>query len=171
MTVKPLLIACIGMCIYLPCQSQDSYSTIDKIAAFPVNFVGKVNSRISSLESKLDQQAAKYLARLKKHETRLRRKLNKKDSVAAAAIFADAAQKYNALEQKLKQPQKYKDYIPYLDTLTTSLHFVEQHNLLSGSAGNIPQKLGEAFSSIKGLESQLQKAYMEIGRASCRERV
>jgi hypothetical protein len=135
MTVKLLLILLAGIYLSLPCYSQNSYTASDKILGIPAKFAGKVNSRITSIEGKLEKQAARYLARLKKREAKLRRKLAKKDSVAANAIFADASEKYNLLEQKINTPQKYNEYVPYLDTLATSLRFLEQQNLLSATGG------------------------------------
>lgn len=158
MTVKLLLIPLVGICLSLSCYSQSSHTESENIIGFPAKFVGKVNNRIASIEGKLEKQAARYLARLKDREERLRRKLAKKDSLATTIIFADAAEKYNLLEQKINTPQKYKEYVPYLDTLATSLRFLEQQKLQLGTSGLVPQQLQGALSNIKGLDSQLQQA-------------
>jgi hypothetical protein len=157
MTIKLLLILLAGICLSLSCYSQDSRRESDNILGIPAKFAAKANSRIASIEGKLEKQAARYLARLKVREARLKEKLAKKDSLAATTIFADAAEKYNSLEQKINTPQKYKEYVPYLDTLATSLRFLEQQKILSG-ADQVPQQLQSALSNIKSLESQLQKA-------------
>src|SRR5688572_9656179 len=111
MTLKLPLILLAGMAMHIPCRSQDSHTPTDKIVGFPVAFVRKVNDRLASLDANLDRQTAQYLQKFKKREAKLKKKLRKKDSTAATSLFADADAKYADLAQRLKTPQRYKDYI------------------------------------------------------------
>jgi hypothetical protein len=83
--------------------------------------------------------------------------LYKKDSALGKQLFQDAQTKYQSfqseLTQKTKQITGHKEYIPLMDTLVTSLHFLEKNNLLKDNK-SIQQTLGD----IKGMESRFQQA-------------
>jgi uncharacterized coiled-coil protein SlyX len=121
-------------------------------------YLDVVSKKANQLEQKLDKQSDKIITRLLKQENKLQRKLARKDSAAATAVFGDAKQRYNQLQQKLAGTEKLKAYIPSLDTLSTSLKFLEQHPQVMAIAKDGPAKLKEAMSKVNGLQTQFQKA-------------
>ena len=138
-------------------RAQDSATITNSNKQLPAKYLDKVSSQSNSVEQKLDKKSKKALAQLQKQEARMRKKLTKIDSAAATNIFANANEKYKELEQRLKNAS-FKQYIPGLDTLSTSLKFLQQNPGLLSQTEEIKEKLADAMNKVKGLESQLQKA-------------
>ncbi|MEJ0106576.1 MAG: hypothetical protein WDO19_30300 [Bacteroidota bacterium] len=88
----------------------------------------------------------------------MKRKLAKMDSLKANQIFGNAEQKYKDLEQRLKNAGSAKQYIPSVDTLSTSLKFLQQNPQLVSSIKGGQDKLKDALNKVGGLENQFQKA-------------
>lgn len=139
-------------------QSFYSYSQDSTFLQLPSNYLTKITEKINELESKLDNKTDKALEAFEKQEEKIRRKLSKIDSLKAKELFSSTREKYNALKQKLEIPQKFRGYIPYLDTLKTSFKFLEQNKQLLGNVKDAEKKYNDALGKIKGLENQLQKA-------------
>ena len=93
-----------------------------------------------------------------KQEAKMKNKLAKIDSLKANEISRDAKQKYNELEQKLEHGTSLKQYIPSLDSLSTSLKFMQQNQELISKTKEAQKKLKDALSKVNGLENQFQKA-------------
>ncbi len=147
----------IMICAYA--HAQDSLSTLDRIAGFPTRFLDRINKKASRLEGDLVKNTEKYLQQLARREKKLQKQLAKKDSAAAARLFGDAQAKYQELQQSLQQPatkvNRYKQYVPGLDSLKTSLNFLSANNTLLSNKG---QEVQSALNSVKGLEDKLQTA-------------
>jgi hypothetical protein len=138
---------------FLLSQAQDT-----SIVQLPSRYLDQVSTQTHKIEQKLDKQSTTALLRLKKQEVRMKAKLARIDSVKAKELFGDIEQKYKALEQKLNNPTSAKQYIPSLDSLSTSLKFLQQNTqLISGIKGG-QEKLKQALSKVGGLERQFQKA-------------
>ncbi len=88
----------------------------------------------------------------------MRKKLSRLNSSKAKQVFASTQSRYDALQRKLENPGSASSYIPLLDTLKTSLKFLEQNKALLSSAKNAGDKLTEALSKVKLLEDQLHKS-------------
>ena len=160
MAFKPILILIIVICAYLSCHSQDSPSTLDKITNFPDRFFSKVQSKAASLESKLDRQTEKYLQRLLKKEKKLKRKLRRTDSAAAEKLFGNAEEQYAAISGKMntvaaKAGRRSGQYLPYVDSLKTSLSFLEQNSNLLGNAGGVQERIQGSLKQVSGLQAKL----------------
>jgi hypothetical protein len=123
-------------------QAQDSVSIIDK-------YVEKVSSKGNALEGKLDRQSEKILARLQKQESKMKRKLVKIDSAAAMNIFANGNNKFEEFKKRSG------NYIPKLDTLVTSMKFLEQNSRLLSSS---KEKVQDALAKVNELKDQFAKA-------------
>jgi hypothetical protein len=136
--------------IFLSLSVSAQTRAVDSLP-FSSNYYQSVAAKFSSLNSKLDKTTDKAVRQLSKHEEKIRRKLMKIDSIRAKAIFADANQRYQQLQNKLKNPGKLTNYIPYLDTLHTSFKFLGQN-------GNVSQQFTDAFGKVKELEGNMQKA-------------
>ncbi|TXJ28091.1 MAG: hypothetical protein E6Q24_07120 [Chitinophagaceae bacterium] len=117
-----------------------------------------VNKKAGQLEQKLDKQSEKIITQFLQQENKLKRKLARKDSAAVIAVFGDAKERYGKLQQKLAGTEKLKQYIPSLDTLSTSLKFLQQNPQLLAITKDGPAKLKEAMNKVNGLQDQFQKA-------------
>lgn len=136
-------------------QPQDDTLYLPKL---PSKYLDNISSRTSSLEQKLDKKTAKALSQLQKQEERIKNKLAKKDSLKAAEVFGNAKQQYDQLEQKLAAKTSLQQYIPSLDTLNTSLKFLQQNPHLLSSGKEVQKKLQDATAKMQGLQTQLQNA-------------
>lgn len=87
----------------------------------------------------------------------MQRKLAKLDSLKATQVFGNTADKYRQLENKLKQNGR-GTYIPKLDSLATSLRFLEQNPQLLSRAGEVRDKLQRAIEKTDGLKNQFTRA-------------
>jgi hypothetical protein len=154
-----LCVLIIVMTFALCTEAQPTLSQqMDSILQLPSNYLDKVSSKASQLEQKLDKKTDKMLQVMMKQEAKIIRKLSKIDSVAANNIFSSAYSKYKQLEQNLKSPGKLTQYLPKLDTLATSLKFIENNPQLLSGIKDGKEKLLSAKAKINGLENQLQKA-------------
>ncbi|HEV7781421.1 MAG TPA: hypothetical protein VGO58_09150 [Chitinophagaceae bacterium] len=96
----------------------------------------------------------KVLNNLQKQEEKIYRKLlTTKDSLEVKAKLAELNCKYAALKDKLKNPtiiSKAKQYIPSLDSLNTSLKFLDQNG--------IGGKVKDALAKTGDLQERFQQA-------------
>ncbi|HEY6436034.1 MAG TPA: hypothetical protein VIY47_05555, partial [Ignavibacteriaceae bacterium] len=126
----PLLVSCAFLCLLATTSfGQDSNTTFNKVVDFPTKFLDNVNKKASKLEDKLMAYTEKALKKLERQEQKLKKKLAKKDSLAAMQVFGDVEGKYKELREKLSKgtdlasKANLNNYIPYFDTLKTSLKF------------------------------------------------
>jgi hypothetical protein len=134
-------------------QAQDSAE-----AQLPSKYLDQVSAQTNNLEQKLDKKSSKALLQSKKLEVRMKRKLARIDSLKANELFGDLDKKYKDLEQRLSNPNTAKQYIPSLDTLGTSLRFLQQNPQLISQIKGGEEKLKNALGKVGGLENQFQKA-------------
>jgi hypothetical protein len=135
------------------------YAQTDSVPAkISTRYIEQVSATAGQLEQKLDRQSEKILAKFVKAEQKLQRKLARKDSLKAKEVFGNAQQQYDQLQQKLKKTDQLKQYIPSLDTLGSSLKFLQQNPQLLAITKDGPAKLKEAMTKVNGLQSEFQKA-------------
>src|SRR5688572_3590881 len=151
--VGTMLICILGITSF----SQDS-TTQFLVEKFPSQYVETISKKSEQLGQKLDKKSEKALRQLQKQEDKILKKLVKIDSLAANNVFINAGEKYKLLEEKLKGAKKLTQYLPGLDTTITTLKFLEQNQQLLGEAKEVKEKLNDAFTKVKELESKLQKA-------------
>jgi hypothetical protein len=149
------LLLSIGFLCFVVCAQAQTDTTAQPVSA---KYISQVNEKAGQLEQKLDKQSEKILSRFLKAEQKLQRKLAKKDSAKAKEVFGDAKQQYDQLQQKLSKAEKLKQYIPSLDTLGSSLKFLQENPQLMAITKDGPAKLKEAMAKVNGLESEFQKA-------------
>ncbi len=155
-----LLLILLSFSAIATAQSVPSQRTDSALAAtqqLPTKYLDKVSSRAGSLEAKLDKKTEQILARLQKREAKMKRKLMKMDSLAAKNVFANTDDRYKELEQRLKASQAGQ-YVPKLDTMLTSMKFLEQNPQFLSQAKEAKDKLKDALSKVNGLKDQFQKA-------------
>jgi hypothetical protein len=138
-------------CIFTT-HGQDSSVVISS------KYIGIVKSKASALSKKLDKKSAAALADLQKQENRIRRKLFRLDSSRAKELFHASKARYDALMQKLNNPSSPTQYIPYLDTLTTSFSFLEKNKSLISKSAGLDQNLNEVSGKLKDFGASMAKA-------------
>jgi hypothetical protein len=159
--VLPIIIL---LLIFQQALSQSNNPGIDKVFDFPNSFFNKVNQNTTKLEERLTKQTSTYLQRLAKREKKIQRKLSKIDSAGAQQLFAGSEAQYQQLTNKIKgKTSKLNEamrgeYLPGMDSLKTSLAFLQQNNQLLGNAKEIQQKAQGAMGNVTQLQSRLQQS-------------
>lgn len=114
------------------------------------------------MEEKIVADSEKALKRLAKQEARMKKKLARKDSLAAEQVFGNVEEKYASLQQKLEQPatlaKRGGQYIPQLDSLKTSLQFLSANTDVLPDDPAIAGKLKDALGKVNGMQDKLQQA-------------
>jgi hypothetical protein len=139
--------------IILHTHAQDS-----TVIQLPSKYLDKVSSKSNQLEQKIDDKTDKVLLQMMKQEEKMKRKLMKIDSLKAKEIFGNVEQKYQELKQRLATRLSGKQYIPSLDTLGSSLKFLQQNPQLVSQIKGSEQKVKDAMGKVNGLEDKFQKA-------------
>jgi hypothetical protein len=135
------------ICCYGSSRAQDS-SAYAKLYSLPDKLFAGISSQTARLEQKLERQTQRYLQRLARQERRMRDKLWKKDSVAAKALFDDAAAKYAALQHDaITFPKTYNGHI---DSLQTAFSFLQKQK-----DGGVSSK--DALSKYAAVAANLQQ--------------
>jgi hypothetical protein len=140
---------------YFHSYSQDSLSSIQPVSN---NYLESIGGRADKLEEKLDRKSQKALGQFQKQEERIKRKLSRIDSSKAASLFNNAADQYKSFEQKLQKGILSKGYNASLDTILTSLKFLQQNPEWLSKAKDAKDKLKDALGKVNGLQSSFQKA-------------
>jgi hypothetical protein len=130
----------------------------DSLLQLPFSYFDQVSSKAISLEQELDRKSEKVLEQLARQEQKINRKLAKVDSLAAKNLFANSAEKYKELQDRLAHASKLKQYIPFLDSVHTSLNFLNQNPEFLSSAKEVQKKAKEALAKLNAMEDKLQKA-------------
>lgn len=136
-------------------KAQDSLSSSSSISQ---KYLVSVSQKTKKLADNLNKKSRKALAQFQKQEGKVRKKLSNIDSAKAKAIFNNAEDQYKSLEDRLQNDVLSKPYIPSLDTIATSLKFLQQNPELLAKVKNGKIKLEEAIGKVKGLQGNLQKA-------------
>lgn len=138
-------------------KSQDStgYSDVSKVSS---KYFDAVSKKANTLQQNLDRKSQKVLERMQKQEAKLQKKLAKIDSLASHNIFSNSAEKYNDLEEKLKTTGELSRYIPKLDTIATSLKFLDQHPEFLANTKDAKEKLAGASETLNEFKDKLKNA-------------
>jgi hypothetical protein len=162
--LKPMLVLLTVCSFAVTARSQDNPDLVDKITNFPSTFFSKVNKKTASLEERLTQQTQKYLQRLAKREKKLKRKLSKIDSTEAQRLFGNSEEQYAKMTSMMSQVSSPTgggrvggEYIPAMDSLKTSLSFLQQNNQLLSNSKDIQQKVQGSLANVNQLQSKLQQ--------------
>jgi len=133
-------------------------------AGIPARFFARVQAKTASLDRRLTDQTDKYLARLSKQEARLRKKLYRQDSALAGKVFGQNPLDYSALSQKLQNAGsptgtfRGSNYIPSLDSLQTSLKYLQQAKDLQGGMNSYSVQASASLAQVNQLQNKLQIA-------------
>jgi hypothetical protein len=139
----------------------------------PQKWSASVEKSLDKLQDKIIAKSEKTLHRLQKQEEKIYRKLTSKDSVLAKAKLAEVKEKYQALQDKIKNPapvvsSNVNQYLPKLDTLNTALKFLDQN----GVAGHVKDALSKAASFQNSLNQADEiKKFIRERRQQLREQL
>jgi hypothetical protein len=128
------------------------------VLQIPISYADKVSSKVDQLEQKLDGRTDKILLQMMKQEKKMKKKLAKIDSLKAKEVFGDIEQKYRSLKEQMANKLAGKQYIPSLDTLSTSLKFLQQNPQLISQVKEGEQKVKDAIGKVNGLQDKFQQA-------------
>jgi hypothetical protein len=163
MTFKSLLILLLLIGLCLPGISQDNLLELEKITDFPDKFLGAIKKKTDLLESKLDRHTAKYLQRLMRYEQKLKMKLQSTDSTEANNTFGDIKTEYakiteEAIRKEGNSSGNTGQYLAHVDSLKTSLAFLEKNSSLLSSTADIKGKINISLKQVQDLQTKLQKS-------------
>lgn len=120
----------------------------------PQKWSASIEKKASKLQDKIITKSQNTLSKLQKQEEKIyRRMLATKDSLQAKIVLAGIKNKYQSLQDKIKNPaiaKRAKPYISKLDSLTTSLKFLDQN----GVGG----KVKDALAKTESLQNKFQQA-------------
>jgi len=137
-------------------QFSFSQSNIDSLfdKLDPQKFAASVAEKAKSLDDKLTAKSVKVLSAMQSQEEKIYKKLfATKDSVAAKLKLSAIKDKYASVKDNLNNKaiiSKAKQYLPDLDSLSTSLKFLE--------ANGVGGKVKDALSKAGNLQDKFQKA-------------
>jgi hypothetical protein len=138
-------------------QTQDR-SIVGKVFEYPDKMWDRLAQKAADANSRLEKASVKWLQSLQKEEMRLMKRLKKLKPELAARLRDSIA--YDAL---LKQPviaasrPMSNDYSPRLDSLTTSLQFLQQQNLIPTLAQN--EKLKALYDQYGELQARFNHTH------------
>ena len=140
--------------------SQSADSTAGKLLNYPTRFLGKLQARLTGLNSSLAAESQQYLTKMARREAKLQQKLMASDSAGTKQLFAGSAQQYAALIQKLNtdtgspHQQLSGQYQPYADSLQGELAFLKKNTQLLNSPA--PSSLQGSMSQLQAMQARLQ---------------
>jgi hypothetical protein len=138
------------MCIILaaPTCAQDNISCA---------FLDKVSQKTARLEDRIVAKSQQALNKMAREEKRLQKKLHKKDALLTTQVFQDAQTQYQSLQTQItNRTNKIATraaYLPFLDTITTAVRFLEKANALPGN-----KQTQEALNHINSMQDRFQQA-------------
>ena len=144
----------------------EDYSSLDKIANFPSKFLQNVNGKISFLQRQLNKQSKNYIKKLLKQEARLKKQASSLDSNAVKNVFsANAEKEYTSLLRRLQSDSTVAnpkntsgEYYPYIDSLQTTLSYLQQNQPLTDNSKISPEKVESTLKNLMVLQSKIQDA-------------
>ncbi len=153
--VYKAILSCI-VCFLLCTSPIYSQSRIDTLLGKidPQQYANTVGEKAKKLEDKLTAKSMQVLNKLQQQEEKIYNKLlATKDSLQAKENLAEIKDKYTGLKSKLKNPailSQAKQYIPQLDSLSTSLKFLSENG--------IGGKVKDALAKTESLKDKFQQA-------------
>lgn len=145
--------------------SQDTAKQLDSSAKLPMKFISRIDRTTINLDKQLSRQTEKYLRRLQKKEALLKEKLYKLDSANASDFYANnSADHYGFLLQKFKKDTAEAihsmgpEYLPYVDSLSTTLSFLNKNPQLLNSTNALPEDIKGSVAHLQLLQTKMQDA-------------
>lgn len=147
----------------------DSLSSLQQL---PRRYFARVSSKANQFNGRITKRTEKALRRLQKQEEKINSKLSKIDSVTAKGLALGRSVdsishledlikgKAGKLTSKIPGSQvllRAGKYIPRLDSIQTSLKFLNKYNSQLSQLKSVQQKLQGSLKSVQQLEGRLQQ--------------
>jgi len=141
-------------------QSVDSAAS--RVSQFPSRLLGRIQRKISNLNTQLSSQTQRYLRMMARQEGQMQQKLAGVDSAGAKQLFAGSAQQYAALSHRVQSDSGKAGgysgvYPPYLDSLQGSMKYLQQNPQLLSSQGQLAE-VARTNSSLQALQGKMGDA-------------
>ena len=137
-------------------MGQPADSLVNALEQIPGNFYAKAAKKYAAIDKKLSQKTLSYLKRLQRQENKFDKKLSALDSTAGAVNTSAINDRYEEMKGKLAgkaSKVNLNQYNAYIDTLSTSLNFLEKYKGIAGKV-KLPR---EALDKLKGQLNQTKK--------------
>jgi hypothetical protein len=160
---KPILVLLIVIGCSFRARSQHDGVAVDTVINLPNKFFTSINSKTTAIEDRLTRKTEKYLQRMVRQENKLQGALSKVDSTAAKQLFANSQQRYQQLIAKIKSNAIVSkaglkgSYLPGMDSMKTSLAFLQKNSQLLGNSTAIQQKVTASLGNVNELEDKLKQ--------------
>jgi hypothetical protein len=129
------------------------------------HFITKMTKKSVSLDNDLTNKTERYLNRLEEKENQLKSKLSKLDPTAVANFSqSHPQQKYLSFISKIKldsalpHPSMGPEYLPYLDSISCGLSFLNKNPQLLAGSKILPQNIQNSLDQLKLLQTKMQDA-------------
>ncbi len=150
--------------MHMCCVGQKQEMRLSTINA--TKFLNKICSKVSSLDQQTEKYTRKMLLRMERQEMKIARKLAAKDSVAGKTMMQDKARFYSSMKSKMEaanlvggKQDSHKEYIPYLDSINTSIKFLEtRQEELTNKTGELKTQLARSKEFVSQYQNRLQAA-------------
>jgi hypothetical protein len=153
----------IAICSYFPCQAQEQQNLLE--LSEKIRLAGSISNKAMSYAEKISSLQEASLHGIEEAEQKLFQKLKIVPNNLSQGTDVESLQ--SMLEKKLKSvsdkalPSLAISYLPKLDSMLTSLKFLQEHSQLSENAINLPLKnLEELQRKINKLQA-VQEVVME----------
>ncbi|HEY1872561.1 MAG TPA: hypothetical protein VGG71_15970, partial [Chitinophagaceae bacterium] len=140
-------------------------SSLDNLSKMSGHFITKMTNKSASLDNDLTNQTERYLNRLEEKENQLKSKLSKLDPTAVANFSqSHPQQKYLSFINKIKldsalpHPSMGPEYLPYLDSISCGLSFLNKNPQLLAGSKILPQNIQNSLDQLKLLQTKMQDA-------------
>jgi hypothetical protein len=152
----------IALVLLLLCAYSSSLFSQDSLAEgmnVSKQFLRNINKRSEQVKTEILSASQRAVRKLARYEEKLKKELQRTDSATANDVFGDITTHYKAVSDRLSnEASDAGDYIPYLDTIQTSLRFLSNNlSHISGKTANL-QTLNETMTKISSLKGYLSKA-------------
>lgn len=142
--------------VLIRCTPSYSQSKVDSLLTKldPQKLAASISKSTDKLQQKILKKSEKVLTSMQRQEEKIYKKmLDGKDSLLAKAKLNEVKEKYASMKSGLRAPaiaNKVKQFIPRLDSLNTSLKFLQE----SGMGG----KVKDALAKTASLQDKFQQA-------------
>jgi hypothetical protein len=154
---KPARILCmlVSLLYVSSLLGQDPYFHQKEFVS--VKYLDIVGEKSNKLRNKLEQKSHKAIHQLQKQENKIIKRLMKKDSLAARKISTDADQKYKSFIANVNSKVSHL-YISKIDTLATSLEFLQENPQFLSDLKTTNEKLENSLNKVKDLKEKFNSA-------------
>ncbi len=158
----PALIICLCMFYGKLATAQGTKPSVDSLIDLPSSYYNKIQNKYADLDDRLTKKTEKYLQRLFSREKKMQRKLAKVDSAGAQQLFANSEKQYAELNAKMKSAGDKVTgsggaYIPMIDSVKTSLSFLNQNSSLLSKSKDVQDKVKGSLGQVTQLQSKLKQ--------------